>query len=92
MKKEDEEFLDALDDVFNANQDQLIKAFEILDDNPQPDGMLFSKEFRDHMALLDMGDRDMVDVLKDRNFWKHLAKYTGISDEEFEHIGKGDKV
>lgn len=89
MKEKDKEFLDHLESVFDENEEGLNNAFESLKDRPNKDGMLFSKEFREHMAPY--GDRGPVEMLQDKNFWKHLAKYAGMSDEEFENITKGKK-
>ena len=34
------------------------------------------------------GDKTAWEILKDKNFWKHLASYAGMSEEEFENIVK----
>ena len=86
MKKEDEEFLDALGEVFEENEECLIQAMKTLEMKPNPDGKLFSKEFRDHMSAY--GNISPLEALKDKNFWQHLAKYAGMSEEDFEKIGK----
>lgn len=89
MKKQDKEFLDGLEAVFKENQADLTEAMETLEKRPNDDGMLFSKDFRDHMAPF--GDKNPLEMLKDKNFWRHLAKYAGISDEEFENIVNAKK-
>ena len=86
MDKENKKFLDTLESVFEENQDSLEEAIKIIKKKPNPDGMLFSKEFQDHMAIF--GDKEPLEALKDVNFWRHLAKYSGMSDEEFEKIIK----
>lgn len=84
MDCEDKEFLDELAKVFEDKADSLQQAFKTLEENNNEGGMLFSKEFRDHMAPF--GDKNAVELLKDRNFWNHLAKYAGISEEELQNL------
>lgn len=88
IEKKSDPFLDHLQQFFDQNEEKTQQALKILLDNPNEDGMLFSKEFREKMSKF--GDMDCADALKSRDFWKELASYGGISDEEFEKITTRD--
>lgn len=84
MKKEDKEFLDGLGKVFEENQDDLEQAMKTLKENPREDGKVFSKELRD--VLSPFSGKTPLECLKDKDFWRTIAKHGGISDEEIEEI------
>lgn len=79
-------FLDHLQSVFDENDEALKKAFQCMKDNPNEDGKLFSKELRERMSKF--GDMDVTDSLKNKDFWKEMCAHAGMSEEEFERIGK----
>lgn len=87
MKKQSDPFLDHLQQFFDESDEKTKQALKILLDNPNEDGMLFSKEFRKKMSKF--GDMGCADLLKSKEFWEELADHAGISKEELEKIGKG---
>jgi hypothetical protein len=83
-EENDDEYFEHLNKIFEDHSEALHEAISQLE--PQPDGMLFSKELRDAMAPF--GKMDVRDALKSGDFFKALAKHAGMSDEEFDAITK----
>lgn len=83
-RKDDDEFFSKLNDIFEQNSDALTESMDILKNNPQPDGSLFSPELKS--ALSPFGDMDIRDALRHPDFWRSLAKYGGMSDEKINEI------
>jgi len=88
QKPKKDPFIDHLGKVFDENYEGLKQAIEILEENPNEDGMLFSKGFRDKMEKF--GDLPIEDALRNRDFWKNLCEHAGMSEEKFNEIAKND--
>lgn len=76
--------LKQLDNIYNDNEEALVTAIKQMKDNPNEDGMLFSKDLRDRISKF--GDMDVTDALKNPDFWKELCAHAGMSEEEIERI------